>query len=115
MKWLYKQMNRRFGLSKCTVDGKVDYNGCRISQDAEGNITHSMETYLRNINSIDITRARSKQYNEKATEDELSEYRKLTGALMWIGKATLPQESLTRSPMQQQIGAVPPRCELRLF
>lgn len=103
MKWLSRQMDKRFGLSKSTIDDTIDYNGCRITQDDDGSITLDMTKYMQNIQSIDISRSRRKQYSEPATDQEVSDYRTLAGALMWIGKATLPQASLAGSIMQQRI------------
>lgn len=73
MKWLSRQMDKRFGLSKSTIDGAIDYNGCRITQDVDGSITMDMTSYMQNIDGISISRSRRKQYADTATDHEKSE------------------------------------------
>lgn len=63
-----------------------------------------MEAYLKNISPIGMCRARRKQYNDMATTAVISQFRKLSGAIMLLGKATLLQTSLGGSIMQQKIG-----------
>lgn len=63
-----------------------------------------MEKYLSDIQALELLGNRRKKYESPAKSDETSAFRRIAGALMWDGKATLPPTSLARSLMQQQIG-----------
>lgn len=58
IKWFSNQIHPCFGLSKSIIDNTVDYDGCKISHEDEGNITMSMKSYLKKTSPIDMGRAR---------------------------------------------------------
>lgn len=101
LKNFLQQLTKKFKVSKSILDSQIDFNGCRITQDEEGNITMDMKKYVDSIQSLDITRSRRKEANDKATEKEYDDYRSLAGSLMWAGNGALPQASFVASSMQQ--------------
>lgn len=97
-----ESIQARFSISKIIVDGPIDFNGCRITQDVHGNITMDMGAYTDSIKQMEITRNRRKESQHKATDEEYHEYRSLSGSIIWAGNGTLPQAAFTGSYMQQK-------------
>lgn len=49
MRWLSRQMEKSFYLSKSTIDGTIFYNSSKIHQNNDGAITMDLSTYLKEI------------------------------------------------------------------
>lgn len=103
MQQFSEEISSRFTVSKTIIDAPVKFNGCDIAPHADGSIELSMGTYMRGVEYISLTHDRRRQTHERATEDETACYRAMSGALVWIGCAALPQASLTASLMQQKM------------
>lgn len=102
MKDFSRRIGQRFKVSKTIIDQPINFNGCRIVQDTEGNITMDMSSYTSSIRDIDVTRNRRKEATEKATNEEYHNYRSMAGSIIWAGNGTLPQAAFSGSYMQQK-------------
>lgn len=101
MEEFVKEVSNRFKVSKAILNSPINFNGTRIEQDEKGNITMNMNAYMGSIKPLDITRARRKQPNEKATPHEYKDYRSLAGSIIWAGNGAMPQAAYVGSFMQQ--------------
>lgn len=98
-----EDISKRYKVRKIIIDDTIQFNGCNIYQDNEGNITMDMSNFLSNIKPISIDKARRKQSDEKAKKHEIYMYRSLAGSFLWIWSAVMPQSSCTASFMQQKV------------
>lgn len=62
--------------------------------------------YLDKLSSVPLSRTRRKQREEKATATEELAYHALTGPIIYLGNAVVPQAAMTTSKMKQQLGNV---------
>lgn len=106
LSWFSRQMDRKFELSMATINQKIFCNGSMINQEQDGTISIDMEKYLSYIQPLERPRNSRKQYDSPATSYEISAFRRIAGALMWAGKATVPPTSLAGSFIQRQMGRV---------
>ena len=60
-----------------------------------------MHGYMKHLQEIPISPERRKQRGDNATEHEISQFRSLAGALLWLGKGVLPPAAYASSNMQQ--------------
>lgn len=106
-------MKKRYEISKTIIDGIINFNGCRLSQDFGGKVEMSMEAYMASIKPIPVQPGRRKQPDCRATESEIESYRSLAGAMIWAGSGALPQAAYIGSAMQQQVPSLKVRdiCE----
>lgn len=58
MKDWYNKLTKSIKVSKTLLDEIIDFNGSRIVEDDEGNITMNMNQYLHGIRCMEITRGR---------------------------------------------------------
>lgn len=86
------------------VDEKFLFNGCEIEQLKNGSTKLSMNRYIERLKPISMTPSRHRQRDQKATEQEIKQYRSLSGTLLYLRNAVLSQESLVTSLMQQKLG-----------
>lgn len=94
-------ISQRFKISKSITNKPINFNGCQISQRADGSISMSMKEYLDSVNAIQLGKNRRSEYMDKATKTEYDAYRSLAGCIIWTGHATLPFASFIGSNMQQ--------------
>lgn len=80
MKWISSTLNARFGLNKSTIDDTIFYNECKISQSKSGNISIAVKSYLEDIASTKVSQLRRKYFNSRASDEQLSACREMTGA-----------------------------------
>lgn len=66
-----------FEVRKKITDKPDNFNGCNITQREVGDIPLSMEEYVQGIEGMDLYRARRKQSQEKSTDDEYTNYRRM--------------------------------------
>lgn len=83
-------VKKRFDVGKAILDQTMLFNGCRITQHMEGNITLHMEEYMRSIKMMEISRERRKQHTEKATKTDYDLYRSIDGSVIWAGNGEAP-------------------------
>ena len=62
-----------------------------------------MKDYLNKIKHIAVSPLRKKQPLEKAMEQELSDYRGLSGTIPFLGAGTVPQPTIIGSFLQQKM------------
>lgn len=93
----------RYEVRKAIIDDVINFNGCEIYQESDGNIHMDMTTFMQKIKPIEIDKERRKKQSENATKREIDTFRSLAGALLWIGCAVMPQASCVASFMQQNM------------
>lgn len=106
MEEFVEQTSKEFNTSKVVVGTEAVFNGSRILQDQDGNVTMDMRDYVEGIDPIDIADERKAFREHDATECEVRNYQKLAGELVWIGCGVLPQALMLRSMMQQKISTL---------
>ena len=106
IKQFMAKLQDRFIVGKVIVDNIFHFNGCEVEQHTDGSIKVSMNRYLERLRPITISRPRRKQRSEKATAQEIRQYRSLSGTLLYLGNAVLPQAALITSLMQQKLGSL---------
>lgn len=86
------------------IDGSLhNSGGCKIRVDRIGNITLDVQSYWKRIKSISLTRTRRKIRDERATANEVLQFRIFVGTLLYRGNGALPQASVAVSLMQRQV------------
>ena len=105
IRWFDSQIRTRFKVGKSILDGKMNFNGAVITQSKDGSITLSMEEYMERVKPIDISRERRKQQESPMTEQELEQYRGMSGMLNWAGRAAVPAACFIASDMQQKLAS----------
>ena len=73
--------------------GSFMYTGFKITQDNEGILLDQSEYVEKNLEIVDIDPSRAKLKDEPLTEGELTDLRKMVGALNWVVRATRPDLS----------------------
>lgn len=96
-------LRMEFEVGNTAIGGVFRFNGCEIQVSA-AEIDISMWEYIERLTHIPTSRKRSKQREERATNDEETAYRALAGTIMYLGNALMPQASMTTSKMQQKLG-----------
>lgn len=100
----FQRAKARFDISKAVVADKLCFNGCEIHRHDDGSYTLSMAQYVADkVYDIDITRARNKERDQLATDEEKSAYRHLAGVLAFLGQGTLPQAAYCSSALLQRL------------
>lgn len=94
-------VKRWLDIIKSIIDGPILFNGCRIVQDAAGDIEMNMELYLNSIALLDLSRDRRKMHDCKATSSEYDACRSLAGSIIWPTNGAVPYVSYFVSAMQQ--------------
>lgn len=51
----------RFQIRKAIIDSPINFHGCRIQKDEDGNVKINMDEYLNQIETLSITRYRRKE------------------------------------------------------
>lgn len=64
----------------------------------------SMEDYLKRFLGVQLGKERKSTPHLLANDRERSEYRSLSGVLLYLGQAVLPQACLVASKIQQKLG-----------
>lgn len=103
MESFVEMLSKTFKTSKVIIGDEILFNGSRIIQDREGNVTMDMYDYIEQIRSIEISMERKNFKDDKATDQEIYEYRRLAGEMIWIGCSVLPQALVVGSTMQQRV------------
>ena len=103
MKLFTAILEKRFDVGKVIIDDKIHFDGCKIEQSTEGNITMSMTRYVERLNAIELSCSRRKMREDTAKENEVKQYRSLAATLMYLGNAVLPQSSYATSLLQQKL------------
>lgn len=103
IKLFFRELGGEFDVGKTAIGGAFRFNGCEIDV-RDDMIELSMWDYLDKLVPVKLSRARSKQKDEKATPAEESAYRALAGTLMYMGNSVVPQAAMTTSKMQQHLG-----------
>lgn len=60
MKEFSDKLRKIIKVSKTLIDQPIYFNGCRIVQDDDGNLTMDMDRYVKRINCMEIKRRRGK-------------------------------------------------------
>lgn len=100
-----RELSKSFEVGKISIGGSFRFLGCEID-DGDEMIELSMWDYLEKIKKVGITGERRHQRVSRTTAQEEIEYRSLSGTLMYLGNAILPQAGMMASCMQQKIGAL---------
>lgn len=95
-------LGKRFPISKSIIDATIRFNGSTIQQEPNGDVTISMTDYAESLQYLELTRDRRKQNDEKATAEEFTAFKSLTGEIMWLGGGVSPQASFVASYLQQR-------------
>lgn len=77
----------------------MNFNGCSIKQDSDGDITMDIIVYFKSIRRIEIFKARRKKLDKVVTPDKYNQYSTMEGSLIWAGDGVLPQASYVVSYM----------------
>lgn len=77
-----RDISNRYKVQKITIDNDIQFNGCEISQDVNGNIRMDMSSFFHNVKPITLHKYRRIRAHEKATKREIGEFRSLAGALL---------------------------------
>ena len=99
-----QSMKQRFHLGKTVINQPFFFDGCEICQEQDGAIVMSMMRYIERVMAINLSSARRKHTEDKATHDELKAYRSLAGTILFLGNAVLPQAAFVTSLIQQKLG-----------
>lgn len=78
-------------ISKAVNDDNIRFNGFLIRQESNGDDMMSMSEYADQVDYMDKTRERSKQADEKVTDQSFSKLKSLAGSLMWLGGGVSPR------------------------
>lgn len=82
------------------------FNGARIEQDQNGNITVSMEAYMERVVHIPIHQNRRIEQDCVLNEEETTQYRGLAGQLNWASRAAVQVACFPASDMVHRLGKV---------
>lgn len=63
-------IKKRFKISKSIIDSHINSNGCRIIQEESGDITVSMEDYMKLISRLYIMKEKRGQEEQKPSTEE---------------------------------------------
>lgn len=85
-------IQKRLSTEKVIVDDKINFNGRVITQSGNGAIKVSMQQYFDNIQPVTYG-SLDKKSLEKASEKEVSDFRRMAGELVWLGSTALLQAS----------------------
>lgn len=102
MKAFASRIKSCFAIGKVILDDKINFNSCSITQDLHGNIKMSMKDYLSAMKPAMLDPV-SQDQPESVSKNEVQDYRRLAGELVWIGSRALPQASYFRSVFQQRV------------
>lgn len=91
-------VKRRFEVSTVIIDGEVLFNGCHITQSADGDVKLSLESYLSKLRFKDDIE-KSEDRNSRVTAEEVKQYRGLSGEMVWFDYGVLPQAAYYGSYM----------------
>ena len=102
--WFKKQAQMRFKIGTVNEGNKINFFGTEITRLDNGDIEFSMKSYMRQVEYIPTSRARLKQSEQAATDEERTALKSLSGTLIFLGNGTLPQASYVASRIQQSLG-----------
>eukprot|EP00171_Calliarthron_tuberculosum_P022738 IDg22738t1 len=70
IQWFTTEIRRAFRVGKVITEGKMNFNGCIIEQDAIGNIRMSMKDYMNRMREIPISPEGRKQQAQKENKQK---------------------------------------------
>lgn len=102
--WFDKVTRQRFIVGKNILSGRMNFNCAIVEQNVSGDITLSMEAYMKRSQPISIDRERRKNQEGELKPTELTQYSGLAGILNWAARAAIPVGCFAASYMQQKLG-----------
>lgn len=97
-----EQIGKRFPIIKAIVDDDVKFNGNDISQNQEGKIRLSMDTYLNEMEPVIMSTECKKHRIEQSGNEEMNAFRSLACEFVCLRSSALPHASYVGSWMQQK-------------
>ena len=83
-------------------ENNFNFLGRSVTQQPDGTVHVTMQTYLDDVKPIFITKARRSKGTEAVTSAEKTELMSLVGQLAWVARESLPQVSFDVSDLQQR-------------
>ncbi len=98
----HRTIANRFQVGRFTKGTVLVFNRQHITQKSNGDIEISMEEYMGTISKLDIARERSKQQDQFATTEEITDFLGLAGKLNFLSHGCLPTAAFAASHLQQK-------------
>lgn len=95
----FSSINPSFSLGAAEIGKNLRFLGCTIEVEIDGSVSLGTSEYLKCIRPISISRHRQHQPLALVDDRKMSEYRSLTGTLLYLGQAGLPQAFFATSKL----------------
>lgn len=90
-------LGKKFSLGAENLSSILTLLGCKVARSSDGSVRFSMPGYMNRASFVHVPPVRRSDPHSKAGPRETAEYRSLTGVLVFLGQAVLPQASMVDS------------------